>query len=171
MGLNETDTFLVLKPMAEWRKPDKAWLIGQIRTVIEGFPGIAYGFTQPIDMRVSEMLTGSRGDIAVKMFGPDLATLNRLTGEIYNRARKRSPARPDVYTRRTTGVQYLQAEVDRHAAGRFGLSVDDIAMLLRTQARGRSHRHDPAAGAAHAAAAARPLPTCARRPAPCRRFA
>ena len=83
MGLNDTDSFLVLKPMAEWRRPDKEWLIGEIRTVVEGFPGIAYTFTQPIDMRVSEMLTGSRGDVAIKIFGPDLATLNRLTGEAH----------------------------------------------------------------------------------------
>jgi len=78
MGLNDTDSFLVLKPMKEWRKHDKQWLIGKIRTVVEGFPGIAYNFTQPIDMRVSEMLTGSRGDVAIKIFGPDLPTLNRL---------------------------------------------------------------------------------------------
>ena len=135
MGLNDTDSFLVLKPMAEWRKPDKEWLIGEIRKVVEGFPGIAYTFTQPIDMRVSEMLTGSRGDIAIKIFGPDLATLNRLTGEIFSVVGK-IPGASDVYTQQNAGVQYLQAEVDRNAAARFGLSADDIAMLLRTQLEG-----------------------------------
>jgi len=135
MGLNDTDSFLVLKPMAEWRRPDKEWLIGEIRTVVEGFPGIAYTFTQPIDMRVSEMLTGSRGDVAIKIFGPDLATLNRLTGEIFNVVGK-VPGASDVYTQQNAGVQYLQAEVDRNAAARFGLSADDIAMLLRTQLEG-----------------------------------
>ena len=135
MGLNDTDSFLVLKPMAEWRKPDKEWLTGEIRGVIEGFPGIAYNFTQPIDMRVSEMLTGSRGDVAIKIFGPDLATLNRLAGEIFS-VIEQVPGSSDAYTQQNEGVQYLQAAIDRDAAGRFGLSADDIGLLLRTQLEG-----------------------------------
>ena len=135
MGLNDTDSFLVLKPIAEWRHPDKEWLIGEIHTVLEGFPGIAYNFTQPIDMRVSEMLTGSRGDVAIKIFGPELTTLNRLAGEIFSVVGKVHGA-SDVYTQQNSGVQYLQVEIDRNAATRFGLSVDDIAALLRTQLEG-----------------------------------
>jgi cobalt-zinc-cadmium resistance protein CzcA len=135
MSLNDTDSFLVLKPMDEWRRPDKAWLTDEIRAVVDGFPGIAYNFTQPIDMRVSEMLTGSRGDVAIKIFGPDLATLNRLAGEIFSVVEK-IPGASDVYTQQNEGVQYLQAEIDRDAAGRFGLSADDIALLLRTQLEG-----------------------------------
>ena len=135
MGLNDTDTFLVLKPMQAWRHPDKAWLIDEIRKVVEGFPGIAYNFTQPIDMRVSEMLTGARGDVAIKLFGPDLAKLNRLAGEIFNVIEK-VPGATDVYTQQNAGVQYLQAEIDRDAAARFGLSADDVARLLRTQLEG-----------------------------------
>ncbi|MBT9567427.1 MAG: efflux RND transporter permease subunit [Thiobacillus sp.] len=135
MSLNDTDTFLVLKPMNEWRRPDKTWLTDQIRTVVDGFPGIAYNFTQPIDMRVGEMLTGSRGDVAIKIFGPDLATLNRLAGEIFGVVEK-IPGASDVYTQQNEGVQYLQAEIDRQAAGRFGLTADDISALLRTQLEG-----------------------------------
>ncbi|WP_018076830.1 efflux RND transporter permease subunit [Thiobacillus denitrificans] len=135
MSLNDTDSFLVLKPIAEWRRPDKEWLTEEIRKVVEGFPGIAHNFTQPIDMRVSEMLTGSRGDVAIKIFGPDLATLNRLAGEIF-RVVEKVPGASDVYTQQNEGVQYLQAEIDRDAAGRFGLSADDIAALLRTQLEG-----------------------------------
>ncbi|MHB1213962.1 MAG: efflux RND transporter permease subunit [Thiobacillus sp.] len=135
MSLNDTDTFLVLKPQAEWRRPDKEWLTGEIRTILDGFPGIAYNFTQPIDMRVSEMLTGSRGDVAIKIFGPDLATLNRLAGEIFKTVEK-IPGASDVYTQQNEGVQYLQAEIDRDAAGRFGLSANEIAELLRVQLEG-----------------------------------
>jgi cobalt-zinc-cadmium resistance protein CzcA len=135
MSLNDTDTFLVLKPQAEWRRPDKEWLTDEIRQILDGFPGIAYNFTQPIDMRVSEMLTGSRGDVAIKIFGPDLATLNRLAGEIFGAVEK-IPGASDVYTQQNEGVQYLQAEIDRAAAGRFGLSADDVARLLRTQLEG-----------------------------------
>ena len=135
MSLNDTDSFLVLKPMSEWRKRDKAWLTGEIRKVVDGFPGIAYNFTQPIDMRVSEMLTGSRGDVAIKIFGPDLATLNRLAAEIFQVVEK-VPGASDVYTTQNEGVQYLQAEIDRDAAARFGLSADEVGLLLRTQLEG-----------------------------------
>ncbi len=135
MSLNDTDTFLVLKPRDEWRRPDKEWLTDEIRKILDGFPGIAYNFTQPIDMRVSEMLTGSRGDVAIKIFGPDLTTLNRLAGEIFKTVEK-IPGASDVYTQQNEGVQYLQAEIDRDAAGRFGLSANDIAELLSVQLEG-----------------------------------
>ena len=135
MSLNDTDSFLVLKPMSEWRKRDKAWLTGEIRKVVDGFPGIAYNFTQPIDMRVSEMLTGSRGDVAIKIFGPDLATRNRLAAQIFQVVEK-VPGASDVYTTQNAGVQYLQAEIDRDAAARFGLSADEVGLLLRTQLEG-----------------------------------
>lgn len=135
MGLNDTDSFLVLKPLDEWRTPDKEWLQEQIRQVLDTFPGIAYGFTQPIDMRVSEMLTGSRGDVAIKIFGPDLDKLNDFAQQLATLLEK-IPGATDVYTQQNDGVQYLKAEIDRAAAGRFGLTVDDIAALLRTQLEG-----------------------------------
>lgn len=137
MGLNDTDSFLVLKPLAEWRTPDKEWLQEQIRKVLETFPGVAYNFTQPIDMRVSEMLTGSRGDVAIKLFGSDLNTLNGFAQQIATLLEK-IPGATDVYTQQNDGVQYLKAEIDRAAAGRFGLTVDDIAALLRTQLEGET---------------------------------
>lgn len=135
MSLNETDSFLVLKPMAEWRQPDKTWLIGEIRKVLEDFPGINPNFTQPIDMRVSEMLTGSRGDVAIKIFGPDLVTLNRLTEDIL-RVIAQVPGASDPTTQANDGVQYLRARIDRDAAARYGLSVDALATLLRIQLEG-----------------------------------
>ncbi|MDK2797275.1 MAG: heavy metal efflux system protein [Tepidiphilus sp.] len=136
MGLNQTDFFLVLKPMAEWRRPDKEWLADRLREVLKDFPGIAYSFTQPIDMRVSEMLTGVRGDVAVKLFGPDLATLNRLSGEIETTL-KALPGAEDVFALKNEGVQYLRIVVDRLAAGRLGLNASDIQDDLRMLLEGR----------------------------------
>ncbi len=136
MGLNQTDSFLVLKPMAEWRRPDKEWLADRLREVLKDFPGIAYSFTQPIDMRVSEMLTGVRGDVAVKLFGPDLATLNRLSGEIETTL-KALPGAEDVFALKNEGVQYLRIVVDRLAAGRLGLNASDIQDDLRMLLEGR----------------------------------
>jgi cobalt-zinc-cadmium resistance protein CzcA len=72
MGPNETDMFLVLKPKERWRLPDKEWLFAELRKVMADVPGMEFAFTQPIEMRTAEMLTGARGDLAIKIFGPDL---------------------------------------------------------------------------------------------------
>ncbi|WP_374477619.1 efflux RND transporter permease subunit [Zoogloea sp.] len=136
MGLNQTDTFMVLKPRDEWRQPDKDWLTDQLRQAMGDFPGIALTFTQPIDMRVSEMLTGVRGDLAIKLYGPDLRTLNRLAGEIEDVV-KSIPGAEDTLTLRNEGVQYLKIRVDRLAAGRFGLNVEDVQNTLRSLLEGR----------------------------------
>jgi cobalt-zinc-cadmium resistance protein CzcA len=136
MGLNQSDVFLQLKPIAEWREPDKAWLGERIREVLEQFPGVDYGFTQPIEMRVSEMLTGSRGDVAVKVFGPDLATLGELAAGV-EAALRQVPGNQDVFTLTNDGVQYLTTRIDRLAAGRAGLSVVDIQDELRARIEGR----------------------------------
>ena len=72
MGLNETDMFLQLKPPDQWQVATKEQLEDRMRVVMDEFVGLNYGFTQPIDMRVSEMLTGARGDVAIKLFGAEL---------------------------------------------------------------------------------------------------
>ncbi|QID19352.1 efflux RND transporter permease subunit [Nitrogeniibacter mangrovi] len=136
MGLNQTDTFLVLAPRDTWRTPDPEWLADRLREVMADFPGIGFSFTQPIDMRVSEMLTGVRGDLAIKIYGPDLDTLNRLAGQIEGVVRRVAGAE-DTFTLKNDGVQYLQVKVDRLAAGRFGLNVDDIQNDLKALLEGR----------------------------------
>ncbi|MBU3903768.1 MAG: CusA/CzcA family heavy metal efflux RND transporter, partial [Gammaproteobacteria bacterium] len=136
MGLNETDNFLVLKPQKEWRNSDKNAIIDDIRKVMEDFPGIEYGFTQPIAMRVSEMLTGARGDVAIKLFGTDLATLNDRAEQIV-KVLEGIRGSEDVYTVQNSGVQYYRVIIDRLAAGRMGLNVDDIGTALRSQIEGQ----------------------------------
>ena len=135
MGLNETDTFLVLKPKSEWRMGSKEQLIESIRSVMSHTPGIAFGFTQPIEMRVSEMLTGTRGDVAIKLFGPDLDILNHKGEEIQTLLKNISGS-SDVFMRKNEGMQFLQISIDRQAAGRFGLDGDSIESMLRTQIEG-----------------------------------
>lgn len=137
MGLNETDSFLVLAPRKEWRQQDKEWLTGEIRKVLTDFPGMDVAFTQPIEMRVSEMLTGTRGDLAIKIFGTDLGELNALAEKIAALL-KTLPGAQDVLTVKNEGVQYFMVEVDRLMAGRVGLAVEDIAGALRAQVEGQS---------------------------------
>ena len=136
MGLNQTDTFLVLKPRNEWKLANKEALIAKIRTVLDQMPGISYSFTQPIDMRVSEMIIGVRGDVAIKVFGPDLKTLNELAGQV-EAVMKKVPGSQDVYTVENDGVQSLRVVVDRLVAGRYGLSVEDVQDALRVQIEGQ----------------------------------
>jgi heavy metal efflux system protein len=135
MSLNDTDTFLTLKPKDQWRMKTKEELIEVIRKVMEQTPGIAFKFTQPIEMRVSEMLTGTRGDVAVKLFGPDSAVLNEKAAEIVG-VLKGITGSSDVFTRENEGMQFLQLVIDRSAAGRLSLDSDSIQTLLRSQIEG-----------------------------------
>ncbi|MCC7058962.1 MAG: efflux RND transporter permease subunit, partial [Burkholderiaceae bacterium] len=135
MGLNETDSFLVLQPIARWRRADKGWLTDQLRAVAADFPGLDAAFTQPIEMRISEMLTGVRGDLAIKVFGSDLDELGRLAERIESMLRGIDGSE-DVFTTRNEGVQYLQVRIDRLAAGRLELSVDDLQTSLRALVEG-----------------------------------
>ena len=137
MGLNQTDSFLVLKPREEWRMDKKGELIDAIRKVLEQFPGVDYAFTQPIEMRVSEMLTGVRGDLAIKIFGGDQDALNRTAESIVSVVQEIQGAE-DVFTPRNEGAQYYQLKVDRLAAGRLGLDVDSLEDGLRAQVEGVS---------------------------------
>ena len=136
MGLNQTDTFLVLKPRREWKLANKEALVARIREVLDQLPGISYSFTQPIDMRVSEMIIGVRGDLAIKIFGPDLDKLNELASQV-EAVMKKVPGNQDVYTVENDGVQYMRVVVDRLNAGRYGLSVEDVQDALRAQIEGQ----------------------------------
>ncbi len=137
MGLNETDSFLVLQPRASWRFADKSELIDALRKAVADFPGVNFSFTQPIEMRTSEMLSGVRGDLAVKIYGTDNAELARLA-EATVAALTALPGSEDVQTVKNAGVQYLQLALDRQAIGRLGLNADEVQDSLRTLVEGMS---------------------------------
>lgn len=136
MGINQTDNFLLLKPREQWQVPDKAALIEKLRRVMHDIPGLDYNFTQPIEMRVNEMILGVRGDLALKIFGTDLKVLDQKAQEII-KVLESVPGNQDVYTPQNSGVQYLQIKIDRVAAGRLGLTVAEINTLLQSQLEGK----------------------------------
>ncbi len=136
MGLNETDTFLVLKPRSEWRSQRKEDLIDALRKATADFPGVNISFTQPIEMRTSEMLSGVRGDLAIKVYGPDAKVLGGLAAQIVDVVQA-IPGSEDVLTVKNEGVQYLQVDIDRVAAGHLGLSAEQVQADLRTLIEGR----------------------------------
>lgn len=136
MGLNQTDNFLVLQPPETWQVSNKEALINKIRHVMKQMPGLDYSFTQPIEMRVNEMILGVRGDLAIKLFGPDLAVLSKKSHEIMKVLESISGSQ-DVYTPQNEGVQYLRIQLDRAAIGRLGLSIKEVNQLLQTQLEGQ----------------------------------
>jgi len=135
MGLNETDMFLQLKTRDDWEVGSKAELEDKLRHVMNDFRGINFGFTQPIDMRVSEMLTGSRGDVAIKLFGTDIATLNSKAQEIAE-VIETVPGSVDTIATINEGAQYLQVKVNRYRAGQLGLNADELQVRLRSEIEG-----------------------------------
>ncbi|PTR10387.1 MULTISPECIES: efflux RND transporter permease subunit [unclassified Novosphingobium] len=134
MGLNETDSFVVLKPQSEWRG-NKDFVVEELRKATEGLPGVQTTFTQPIEMRVSEMLTGARGDLAVKIFGPDTRVLADLATRI-QATLKGVRGATEVLTVANDNVDYLQLNIDRVAAGRLGMPVDQLEDTLRAGVEG-----------------------------------
>ncbi|MBY0338272.1 MAG: CusA/CzcA family heavy metal efflux RND transporter [Acetobacteraceae bacterium] len=140
VGLNEADMFFTLAPREQWRaelrRGGTPALLDEIRKVLDGLPGITYAFSQPIDMRVQEMIIGARGDVVIKVFGPDIPELNRIAREIAATIRT-VPGATDVFALRNEGMKYLTIRVDRLAAGRFGLNASDVQEALRVWVDGR----------------------------------
>lgn len=137
MGPNQTDTFLVLKPIDQRKARNQSALLQELRDVLMDFPGLSLSFTQPIDMRVQEMISGVRGDVAVKIFGTDIGQLNEIAAKLSTILSGIDGAE-DVYTTLNEGAQYYTVAVNRMEAGRLGLTVDSIANALRTQIEGRT---------------------------------
>ena len=136
MSLNDTDSFLVLKPKEQWRMETKEELVNTIRQTLESFfPGIPYAFTQPIQMRTEEMLSGARGDVAIKIFGDNPQELAQVAQQVAKMAEGVEGAR-DVFTATNDGLRYLQVEINRDMASRLGLSVQQLQRLLRVQING-----------------------------------
>ena len=129
-GINETDMYMTLAPHAKWRGKTMAWLLGEVRKVLDAVPGISFAFAQPIDMRVQEMIIGARGDVVVKIFGHDIAMLNKLGHDITHEIRRTKGA-TDVFSLRNAGAKYFTVAIDRTRAGRLGRNATDIQNALR----------------------------------------
>ncbi|MDD5053513.1 MAG: efflux RND transporter permease subunit [Sulfuricurvum sp.] len=131
MGLNQTDTFITLKPQSQWKAKTKEEIKAKIKEALKNFAGISFSFTQPIEMRVSEMLTGSRGDLAVKIYGKDIQTLNTLsqqTADILQGIRGSS----EIFTTLNEGVNYLKVKPNRIESAKTGVDTAELELFLKT---------------------------------------
>jgi len=126
MGVELSDVIIMLRPRSEWKTAKtKEALIGKIASRLEEtLPGLGFSFSQPIQLRMAELISSSRSDIAITIFGDDLATLERLSLQVQNVVRG-LPGATDVRGEQLTGLSTLEVTVDRAAASRYGISVRD----------------------------------------------
>ena len=130
MGIHQTDVWVVLKPREEWRKGiEKEDIIGMIEPYLQTEPGLAYNFTQPIAMRVDELTSGVKSDMAIKIYGEDLDVLSRI-GDDISKLLPVLQGTDNFYVEQTIGQPYLTIEIDREAVATFGLNVDDVQHVI-----------------------------------------
>ncbi len=134
-GLNQTDTFISFIPKKEWSVKTKDELLEKIIDSLKDFKGINFSFTQPIEMRISEMLTGVRGDLAVKIFGDDITELNQLSSQIAQ-ALKGIKGSSEVLTTLNEGVNYLYVTPNKEAMANVGITSDEFSKFLKSALEG-----------------------------------
>lgn len=129
MGQNLTDMFVGLAPRDTWRFDSKEALVDSMRTRVNQIPGANFAFTQPIALRLDEMVSGTKSDIAIKIFGPDLEELKRLQSEV-SAVVSDLPGAADVLPSQIAGFGYVEVTIDRDAAARYGLSVGRVQRAI-----------------------------------------
>ena len=131
MPPNMTDNIVILKPRSEWPDPtlSKEQLMAMIETTIRKLPGNNYEFTQPIQMRFNELISGVRADLAVKVFGDDLGALENLGGDIVEVIESINGA-ADVRAEQVTGLPMLSIIPKRMSLARYGLNVKELQDLV-----------------------------------------
>jgi cobalt-zinc-cadmium resistance protein CzcA len=127
MPPNLSDGYIMLKPTRDWPDPSKSrdTLRHEIEEVLATLPGNAYEFSQPIQLRFNELISGVRSDVAVKIFGDEMAVLNR-TGERIAEVLRGIPGASEVKVEQTTGLPVLTIDLDREKLARYGLAVGDV---------------------------------------------
>ncbi|CAA6811935.1 MAG: Cobalt-zinc-cadmium resistance protein CzcA; Cation efflux system protein CusA, partial [uncultured Sulfurovum sp.] len=135
MSLNDTDTFLIMKPQKQWQSASRAEIVEKIRTVIEEMGGMEGVFTQPIEMRVSEMITGVRGDLAIDVFGSDAHELEKIANEIKS-VLEATQGSSDVFKKANDGVAYFELSFNQKNMGYYGVQQDEVNEFLNSMITG-----------------------------------
>ena len=138
MPPNISDAYVMLKPKDQWPDPKKsrAELEADIQKAADGVPGSAYELSQPIQLRFNELISGVRSDVAVKVFGDDMAVLNQTAEQIAGVLRKVQGS-SEVKVEQTSGLPVLTVNIDRQRAARYGLNVGDIQDTVAVAIGGR----------------------------------
>lgn len=138
MPPNVSDTFIILKPREEWpdKSISKADFMEKLNDSVSQVPGNNYEFTQPIQMRFNELISGVRSDVAIKIYGDDFDTMNETANNVAVVLRKVNGS-ADVKVEQTTGLPMLDVELNKNAIARYGLNVRDILDLVSSSIGGR----------------------------------
>jgi cobalt-zinc-cadmium resistance protein CzcA len=138
MPPNVSDTFIILKPRDQWPNPEepKSALVQRIEEALEEVPGHNYEFTQPIQMRFNELISGVRSDVAIKVYGDDFDAMRTAAAAIAQ-VLQRVPGAADVKVEQTTGLPILSVLIDRAAIARYGLNVADVQDVVAIGMGGR----------------------------------
>ncbi|MBD3587716.1 MULTISPECIES: efflux RND transporter permease subunit [Salinimonas] len=138
MPPNVADTFVMLKPRSEWPTPDKpkSQLIKELEKAVTALPGNNYEFTQPIQMRFNELISGVRADVAIKVFGDDLDTLLASANSVASLTTG-LPGAADTRVEQVAGLPMLSVTPKRQVMARYGLNIDDIQSLVSTSIGGQ----------------------------------
>jgi len=133
------DTFIMLKDREDWPDPrkTKADLVRELEVAVRGIPGNNYEFTQPVQMRMNELIAGVRADVAIKVFGDDMDVLAGLGDQVEAVAQQIAGA-ADVKLEQVTGLPMLTVTPDRAALARYGLSLDDVQDAVAIAMGGRT---------------------------------
>ncbi|ARU41250.1 CusA/CzcA family heavy metal efflux RND transporter [Armatimonadetes bacterium Uphvl-Ar1] len=130
MPLSLTDSFLTLKPKSEWRPGiTKEGLIAELQSKIQQVPGQGYNFSQPIELRFAEIVSGVKADVGIKVFGEDLAELKSKADEIAALMQD-IPGATDIEVEQVDDVPVFQIDIDREAIARLGISIADIQHIV-----------------------------------------
>jgi cobalt-zinc-cadmium resistance protein CzcA len=138
MPPNVADTFIMLKPRGEWPDPSrtKADLLKALQARVEDVPGNNYEFTQPIQMRFNELISGVRSDVGVKVFGDDLDTLLQIANQVQSVVQG-IPGAADTKTEQVSGLPVMTIRLDRGALARYGLSAQDVQSIVEIAVGGK----------------------------------
>ncbi|WP_426210408.1 efflux RND transporter permease subunit [Pseudomonas sp. TWR2-1-1] len=138
MPPNISDSYVMLKPQSEWPDPNKsrATLIAQLQQAAATVPGSNYELSQPIQLRFNELVSGVRSDVAVKVFGDDMAVLNQTAAKIAATLQTVAGA-SEVKVEQTTGLPVLTINIDRDKAARYGLNVAEVQEAIAIAVGGR----------------------------------
>jgi len=133
MPPNISDGYIMLKPREQWPEPDKSRdeLLAAIQASADKLPGNIYEFSQPIQLRFNELISGVRSDVAVKVFGDDMAVLNDTATKISS-VMEKIPGASEVKVEQTTGLPMLTVNIDRDKTSRYGLNIGDVQDAVAT---------------------------------------
>jgi cobalt-zinc-cadmium resistance protein CzcA len=137
MGINQGDVYVLLKPREQWKNvTTKDELIEKLSEALNRIPGVSYNFTQPMAMRLDEVVSGIKADVALKIFGEDARVLEQKAEQAL-RLVSTVPGAADAQMEIVSGVAELRIAVDRRELARYGLNVSDVRAVVETAVRGR----------------------------------